>query len=94
MNPTINRKRWERVRVKAKERDSWACTVPGCGSRRSLEVDHRKPVADGGLKYDLSNLQTLCRIHHREKTRLENTTIIPERERLLEILERVSAERV
>ena len=94
MNPTINRKRWERVKPLVKARDSWACTVPGCGSRRSLEVDHRKPVADGGLKYDLSNLQTLCAVHHRNKTRLENTVVIPERERLLAVLERVMQESV
>ena len=71
MNPAIKRKRWERVRVKVKERDGWACTVDGCGSRRSLEVDHRKPISDGGAMYDLENLATLCRIHHREKTQLE-----------------------
>ena len=82
------------MRVKAKERDGWACTVDGCGSRRSLEVDPIKPVADGGAMYDLQNLSTKCRIHHREKTRLENTVSIPEQDRLYQVLERVFAERV
>ena len=92
MNPKINRKRWERVRVKAKERDGWKCTQ--CGSMRSLEVDHIKPCADGGELYALSNLSTKCRICHRAKTQLENCVAIPEQDRLYEVLERVLLEGV
>ena len=92
MNPRINRKQWERARGKAKERDGWKCTK--CGSMRSIEVDHRIPVADGGSLYLLSNLQTLCRVCHRAKTQLENSVSIPEQDRLREVLERVFTEGV
>ena len=92
MNPAINAKKWGRVRVKAKERDGWKCTQ--CGSMRSLEVDHVKPVADGGAMYDLANLDTKCRICHREKTRSENIVSIPEQDRLYLVLERVLQEGV
>jgi 5-methylcytosine-specific restriction protein A len=92
VNPAINRKRWERVRVKAKERDGWKCTQ--CGSMRSLEVDHIKPIADGGEMYNLENLSTKCRICHRAKSKLENIVSIPERDRLYQVLERVLLEGV
>ena len=94
MNPGINAKQWRRVRVKALERDGWKCTVEGCGVMRGLEVDHRKPISEGGSMYDLSNLGTLCRWHHRAKTQLENATAIPEQDRLREVLERVLQESV
>ena len=93
MNPKINRKQWERVRLKAKERDSWACVK--CGSMRGTEVDHIKPISEGGEMYALDNLQTLCRNPcHREKTRSENHVSIPEQDRLYTLLERVLTEPV
>ena len=94
MNPGINRKRWDRARGKAKERDGWRCTVDGCGSMRSIEVDHIKPIADGGAMYELSNLSTKCRVCHRAKTQLENSVSIPEQDRLREVLERIFTEGV
>ena len=39
-----------------------------------MEVDHVKPVTDGGEELDLVNLQTLCVRCHIEKTREENRT--------------------
>ena len=92
MNPAINAKKWARVRERVKERDGWACKQ--CGSMRATDVDHIKPIADGGELYALSNLQTLCRVCHREKTRSENIVSIPEQDRLYTILERVLTERV
>ena len=94
MNKAINAKQWRRVRLKALDRDSWACTVEGCGVMRGLEVDHRIPVADGGSLYLLSNLQTLCRWHHWAKTKSENTMSIPEQDALYQVLERVFTEGV
>lgn len=39
-----------------------------------LHVDHIERVADGGHPFDESNLQTLCRHCHTEKTAEENTS--------------------
>ena len=66
-----------------------------CGSMRATDVDHIKPIADGGAMYDLENLQTLCRYPcHQQKTRAENIVSIPEQDRLYTVLERVLTERV
>jgi len=43
------------------------CIVPTCGERRGLQIDHRQPVAAGGLTR-LDNLARLCRRHHYEKS--------------------------
>jgi hypothetical protein len=43
------------------------CIVPTCDERRGLQIDHRQPVAAGGLTR-LDNLARLCRRHHYEKS--------------------------
>jgi hypothetical protein len=43
------------------------CIVPTCGERRGLQIDHRQPVAAGGITR-LDNLARLCRRHHYEKS--------------------------
>jgi hypothetical protein len=55
-----------RVRTALVERDR-ACVVPGCSTDRDLEVDHVRPIADGGCT-ELANLCRLCRFHHYLKT--------------------------
>jgi 5-methylcytosine-specific restriction endonuclease McrA len=40
---------------------------------RTLEVDHIRPVADGGHPFDPANLQTLCSKCHETKTARENS---------------------
>lgn len=46
-------------------------TCAQCGARGvPLEVDHIRPLADGGSDYP-SNIQLLCVQHHREKTSAE-----------------------
>jgi hypothetical protein len=45
-------------------RDRFACTVPGCTSRRFLEAHHIKPRAKGG-SHEPWNLTLLCDGHHK-----------------------------
>lgn len=66
----LKRRRWERTRRRALDRDGWRCQA--CVRPGRLEVDHRVPLERGGPEYDLSNLQTLCRRCHFEKTAREN----------------------
>ena len=67
---TIDRKRWAVLRRKVFERDGHRCVL--CHHSGRLECDHRKPVINGGEKYALNNLQTLCRNCHLVKTQQEN----------------------
>ena len=55
-----------RVRTALLERDP-VCVVPGCGVANDLEIDHVRPVAEGG-RSELANLCRLCRFHHYLKT--------------------------
>ena len=55
----LNQRRWQQVRRQALERDGWRCAK--CGKASSFEVDHIRPLRNGGAPYDLANLQTLCR---------------------------------
>lgn len=48
----------ENLRWEVWERDNFTCKQ--CGIRRSLAVDHIKPLLLGG-KTEMENLQTLCR---------------------------------
>jgi hypothetical protein len=45
------------------DRDQGRCTRPGCGTQFFLEIDHIKPIAQGG-KTVLSNLRLLCKAHN------------------------------
>ena len=45
------------------ERDGWRCRVPGCSSRRSLQVHHVIYRSHGGGNED-DNLAVLCATHH------------------------------
>ena len=65
-----SRRHWSKVRLQVLDRDSWRCQK--CGKTGRLEVDHIKPLEDGGEMYDESNLQSLCRSPcHFDKTRRE-----------------------
>ena len=66
----VDRKRWALIRVEILNRDNWRCVQ--CAKRGRLEVDHIKSMNTGGAVYELSNLQTLCRACHFEKTAKEN----------------------
>ena len=62
----LNKRLWARARWAALERDNWRCR--GCGKAGVLQVDHVKPLQDGGEKYDLRNLRSLCVECHRIKS--------------------------
>ena len=70
-----NLTRWRRVRLQVLDRDGWACVR--CGRKGRIEVDHKKPLEEGGEMYSLSNLAALCRGCHIEKTRQENAARRP-----------------
>jgi len=55
-----------RVRTALVERDP-VCVVPGCSVGTDLEIDHIRPIAEGG-RTELANLCRLCRFHHYLKT--------------------------
>ena len=57
----LDQKRWRVVRRWVLDRDGWRC---GCGRAGRLEVHHVVKLADGGAKYDPSNLITRCRPCH------------------------------
>lgn len=78
---------WGDLRRRVLRRDGHRCVVPGCG-RPAVEVDHIVPVARcverGVNPHELSNLQSLCGDHHREKTerdRVEGMRLSRERKR-------------
>lgn len=62
--------RWQVLRMAILERDGWKCRE--CGERRRLEVDHVLPVRTHPERaWQPANLQTLCRVCHTRKTRIE-----------------------
>lgn len=61
---------WDSARSYVLLRDRYTCQVCGTRTRaRSLDVDHIVEIADGGAALEYSNLRTVCRSCHREKTR-------------------------
>ena len=62
--------RWTVVRRRVFERDGHRCRA--CGKPGRLECDHVRPLQRGGDPFALSNLQTLCRWCHIQKTRKDN----------------------
>lgn len=63
-------RRWAQLRRRVLDRDGWRCSK--CDRRgRALEVDHLKPIAEGGRRWDIDNLQVLCKGCHIRKTRAE-----------------------
>ena len=75
----LDGRRWQAVRKVVFRRDNQRCQV--CG-KPGFEVDHVKPMHQGGDPWALDNLQTICRQCHIEKTRKENRKkpLSPERQ--------------
>ena len=67
----LNRRRLDKVRRAAFERDGWRCV--DCGRPGRLEAHHVTPLHKGGPPYDLENLKTLCRSCHIEQHRRQLT---------------------
>ena len=61
---------WKVLRLAVFQRDGFRCVK--CGRPGRLECDHIRPIKDGGERYAMSNLQTLCRACHFAKTAKEN----------------------
>ena len=62
--------RWRRLRRKILVRDGWECQA--CGKLLGMaQVDHIKPVFQGGAAFDPENLQVLCVSCHVAKTRID-----------------------
>jgi hypothetical protein len=57
-----NSARWQRARAEARKRDGEQCQQ--CGSSERLQVHHIVPLSQGGDRYALSNLVTLCQECH------------------------------
>jgi 5-methylcytosine-specific restriction endonuclease McrA len=53
---------WRVARTAARQRDGQRCRQ--CGSSKALAVHHVTPISEGGDRYALSNLITLCRSCH------------------------------
>ena len=68
--PDLASARWGRLRRQILARDGWECQVCKKLLGRA-DVDHIKPVFQGGAVFDPTNLQVLCVGCHRAKTRLE-----------------------
>ena len=62
-------RRWRRLRDRKLTADP-LCQWPGCRVL-ATEVDHLVNLAEGGARYDWSNLQSLCSDHHEVKTQAE-----------------------
>ncbi|PIT53970.1 HNH endonuclease [Snodgrassella alvi] len=62
---------WRRLREAVLLRDRYTCQYCGLVSAEEMEVDHIVNIAAGGTD-DMGNLQTLCKVCHRVKTRLES----------------------
>lgn len=63
-------RRWRKFRIFYLRRNPMCAWSEGC-DQAAREIDHIKPLARGGSKYDYSNLQALCKAHHSMKTQEE-----------------------
>ena len=66
----VDRKRWNKLRLKMMDAANWRCRK--CGKAGRLELDHIKPVSKNGDHWAESNVQILCRECHFLKTGAEN----------------------
>src|ERR1035437_4947759 len=65
---------WQMVREQALKRDKYLCVACLADGRATpaVDVDHIIPLnVDPARRLDLSNTQSLCRPHHREKTEID-----------------------
>jgi len=67
---------WRRLRQQVLDRDHWLCQTCKREGRvtQAQEVDHIKPVSQGGDD-SLANLEAICKPCHRRKTASESRPI-------------------
>ena len=66
-----------RIREQVFARDEFCCRVPGCRSRRNLEIHHIHPQALGGT-HELSNLILICGLcRARHKSHYADYVVMP-----------------
>ena len=72
--PKRQDRRWQKLQAEQLEREPFCrlCAAEGKGQVNAFEVDHILALADGGSFDDAANLQSLCRLHHYQKTENEN----------------------
>ena len=85
----LDSKRWQWLRLRVFARDGWRCV--DCGRAGRLECDHIVPMRKGGDAFDLSNLQTLCRGCHIDKSAQESTKPDPARDRWRALVREITA---
>lgn len=57
---------YKEARIKTLKRDKRCCQMPGCGKRKRLQVHHIIPWSKAShLRYEVSNLITLCITCHK-----------------------------
>ena len=80
----ITAARYRRYQLRA---GTWTCAECAADGRYiRLEIDHVKPLNEGGAAYDFGNLQPLCATCHVRKTRKEREKPCPERQKWIDLV--------
>ena len=67
---------WNDFRYKVFLRDNFTCNICKCINKpKDLIADHINPISIGGAQWDMNNMQTLCCICNKEKTRSDHKNI-------------------
>jgi predicted restriction endonuclease len=73
MKRNFNDPAYKKWRNEVYKRDNFECQWPNCNVKNRLNAHHIQRWADHpGLRYNISNGITLCRIHHKMITGLES----------------------
>lgn len=71
-NRPHNSRRWRRLRLQHLNRHPLCAKCQELGDLTpATEVHHLRRVSEGGAMWDMSNLQSLCRVCHTRETNLE-----------------------
>lgn len=56
---------YKEVRLKCLKRDKRKCQMPGCNSKKRLQVHHIRRFSDASsLRYEITNCICLCKLCH------------------------------
>lgn len=73
MNRNYDDPAYKKFRIDVLKRDKFKCQMPGCKSKKNLNVHHIKTWAGASsLRYEKSNGITLCRYCHKSITGKES----------------------